>query len=141
LNHYQILGLEKNCSHHEIKTAFRALAKIYHPDKNESGKEFFEKLLIAYETLSNERKRKHYDLKLEYLAEQANGSKTTATSSLKKTKEWKFDDKELKRRQYYNEFIKQKNKQTQHVKEEEIHKTNYNEFKYFVFADYKIGTK
>ena len=52
-NYYEILGLQPGADSGEIKAAFRRLAKQYHPDKNPNGKDFFERLLTAYETLSD----------------------------------------------------------------------------------------
>ena len=51
INYYKILGLQSTATPLEIKTAFRQLAKLYHPDKNPAGKEQFTKVLVAYETL------------------------------------------------------------------------------------------
>ncbi|MGZ3920962.1 MAG: J domain-containing protein, partial [Bacteroidia bacterium] len=53
VNYYNILGLNPGASATEIKTAFRAMAKIFHPDKNPEGQEQFKKILRAYETLSD----------------------------------------------------------------------------------------
>ena len=61
--HYETLGLQKNASKDEIKTAYHKLAKIYHPDKNtgNDSKEKFQKIQEAYETLSDDEKRSQYD--------------------------------------------------------------------------------
>jgi curved DNA-binding protein CbpA len=67
-DYYYILGLSRNATNDEIKTAYRKLSIKFHPDKN-SGDKFFEErfkdILEAYETLSNDAKRKIYDNKLE----------------------------------------------------------------------------
>ena len=49
--HYDILGISVNATDEQIKSAFRRLAKLYHPDKNPNGKDQFEKILLAYEIL------------------------------------------------------------------------------------------
>ena len=50
---------------HEIKNAFRRLAKIYHPDKNTTDTtEDFRIINDAYETLNNDEKRTEYDRSL-----------------------------------------------------------------------------
>lgn len=62
---YEILGIERNASSREIKKAYRAKAKEYHPDLNPGDKEAeqqFKEVSLAYEVLSDDTKRKNYDL-------------------------------------------------------------------------------
>ncbi|TNM85338.1 hypothetical protein fugu_007609 [Takifugu bimaculatus] len=62
---YQILGVSRTASQKEIKKAYYQLAKKHHPDTNQddpNAKEKFAKLADAYEVLSDEVKRKQYDL-------------------------------------------------------------------------------
>jgi curved DNA-binding protein CbpA len=68
-NYYIILGVKNTASSEEIKQAFRKLAKQYHPDKNHgnnSAEEFFKEIQEAYAVLSDQEKRKKYDLKFVY---------------------------------------------------------------------------
>ncbi|KAA1106198.1 hypothetical protein PGT21_030839 [Puccinia graminis f. sp. tritici] len=60
---YSVLGVKKDASGSEIKKAYYALAKKYHPDINkESGaKERYQSVQEAYDTLSDEKKRAAYD--------------------------------------------------------------------------------
>lgn len=60
---YETLGVKRDATKHEIHKAFRQLAKKYHPDKNkeEGAQDEFIKIFKAYETLSDEKKRKEYD--------------------------------------------------------------------------------
>lgn len=127
-NYYDILGITATATASEIKSAFRALAKIYHPDINPAGQEDFKKILRAYETLINPHRKSSYDLKLQY--HQASAKNPYHS----KTKTWSFEEKELKRRQYYNEHIKkyEKIKKTKTVHAEL--KNNYNEYKYMLYA-------
>ena len=60
-NYYSILGVTPDSSEAEIKTAFRKLARKYHPDVNPDGAELFIDITEAYETLSNKKKKLHYD--------------------------------------------------------------------------------
>ncbi|CAL4122519.1 unnamed protein product [Meganyctiphanes norvegica] len=63
-DYYQILGVKKNAKERDIKKAFRKLAIQYHPDKNqeEGAKEKFVEAAQAYEVLSDEDKRREYDM-------------------------------------------------------------------------------
>lgn len=62
-DYYDILGVNKNASDAEIKSAFRKKAKEYHPDVNkEAGAaEKFKEISEAYGILSDPSKRKQYD--------------------------------------------------------------------------------
>lgn len=66
---YKTLGVNKKATKSEIKKAYRKLAMIYHPDKNteteEKKKEAekkFKEITEAYEILSDETKRRRYDM-------------------------------------------------------------------------------
>jgi len=63
-DYYQILGVSKNASAQEIKTAYRKLALQYHPDRNKGDKKAedkFKEVTKAYEVLGDEQKRQTYD--------------------------------------------------------------------------------
>jgi curved DNA-binding protein len=63
-DYYQTLGVGKNATEKEIKSAFRKLAQKYHPDKNPGDKaaeDKFKDLNEAYEVLSDPQKRAKYD--------------------------------------------------------------------------------
>lgn len=59
--YYEILGLEPECTIEQVKQNYKTLAKKHHPDKG-GDKETFQKIQEAYDVLSNEDKRKQYDL-------------------------------------------------------------------------------
>lgn len=62
-DYYEVLGVDKNASEAEIKSAFRKLAKKYHPDvsKEPDAAEKFKEAQEAYAVLSDQNKRSQYD--------------------------------------------------------------------------------
>jgi DnaJ-class molecular chaperone len=63
-DYYKILGVKKTASEKEIKSAFRKLARKYHPDVNpgdKSAEARFKEINEAHAVLSDPEKRKQYD--------------------------------------------------------------------------------
>jgi DnaJ-class molecular chaperone len=72
-NFYELLGLEPKASKEEIRTAYREIARIYHPDSNfydeilgdvqinALDEDVFKRITEAYNTLVNEQQRAVYD--------------------------------------------------------------------------------
>ena len=64
VDYYKILGISKKTTQKEIKTAYRKLARKYHPDLNPDNKESerkFKEINEANEVLSDPESRKKYD--------------------------------------------------------------------------------
>ncbi|HEX9061827.1 MAG TPA: DnaJ domain-containing protein [Clostridia bacterium] len=65
---YEIMCISRDASQEEIKKAYRKLAKKYHPDANPDDKnaeEKFKEINEAYATLSDEERKKAYDLRFD----------------------------------------------------------------------------
>jgi len=62
-DYYEILGVDRGASESQLKTAFRDLARQYHPDvsKEEEAEEKFKEINEAYAVLSDPQKRAAYD--------------------------------------------------------------------------------
>lgn len=69
-NYYDVLGVSTTASNEEIKKAYRSKVRLYHPDKAvqnnlpiEKAENAFKELQEAFEILSNEKERRHYDIR------------------------------------------------------------------------------
>ena len=63
-DYYQILGVDRKASKEEIKKVYRKLALQYHPDRNPgdtAAEDKFKEINEAYQVLSDDEKRAHYD--------------------------------------------------------------------------------
>lgn len=67
-DYYETLGIDRNAADDEIKKAFRKLARQYHPDlqhgeqPKKTAEEKFKEINEAYEVLSDQEKRRRYDM-------------------------------------------------------------------------------
>ena len=64
VDYYDVLGVSPQATSEEIKTAYRRLAREYHPDRNPDDPEAekrFREVAAAYEVLNDSQKRSHYD--------------------------------------------------------------------------------
>ena len=62
-DYYRILGVDRKADEKTIKSAYRKLARKYHPDvaKAKDAGERFKEISEAYEVLSDPEKRQRYD--------------------------------------------------------------------------------
>jgi len=69
-NYYDILGVKSDATFQQIKSVYRKLSMIYHPDQDSDGSlgidgdERFKEITEAYETLSNPDRRTRYDTEI-----------------------------------------------------------------------------
>jgi molecular chaperone DnaJ len=60
-DYYKVLGVQQTASDKEVTSAYRKLAKKYHPDANPGSEDRFKEISAAYDVLGDPPKRKEYD--------------------------------------------------------------------------------
>lgn len=119
-NYYEILGISVDAATDEIKSAYRKLARKYHPDINKSpdAVDRFKDITEAYNVLANEKDREQYNtLKGYFHSEKTNTSSKTAEDLYKK--------QQAKNKDYHSQFDNSTNKSgTKDEKKEEVKKNN-----------------
>jgi len=60
-SYFAILGISSGATGDEIRSAYRRLAKEFHPDRYEGGSERFRDIQEAYAVLGNSRRRREYE--------------------------------------------------------------------------------
>jgi curved DNA-binding protein CbpA len=98
INHYHTLGVPESASAETIKSAFKALAVQYHPDKHqgdEQMEEQFKTINAAYQILSDPYKKAQFDLQL-YHARMA-----YATEKTRRTQPYHYQTPHFRPRPYY----------------------------------------
>ena len=64
-DYYEILGITRQATDDDIKRAYRAQARRWHPDSNSGDPEAearFKEVSLAYETLRDPERRRRYDI-------------------------------------------------------------------------------
>lgn len=90
-NYYDLLKIERSATLYDIKKAFRREIAIYHPDNNSSpeAKNHFEKLVEAFDILSDDAKRYEYN---QILDDEA-ANKPVVIEQKQQYKEWQKEAK------------------------------------------------
>src|SRR2546430_17654939 len=68
-DYYKLLGIEREATLNEVRSSYKKLALIYHPDKNKNDKEAerkFKEILEAYEVLIDPTIKVDYDSEYDY---------------------------------------------------------------------------
>ena len=88
LTYYQVLQVDRNADRAVIDASYRRLARIYHPDYNDSAEalSMMQQLNVAYSTLRDPNERSAYDTQLALLNEHA--ARFTKSTDLFATNSW-----------------------------------------------------
>lgn len=110
IDYYELLGIKKEATEQEIKTAYRQMAKKYHPDlnKNEEENKIIVSLNEAKETLLDEEKRKKYDRLLEEIAHAKQASSNKEETYKAKKEEYKetYTETYITKWQFFINYLK-----------------------------------
>lgn len=79
VDYYKELGLHRYATSNDIRTAYKRLALIWHPDRNKAkdAEEKFKKIKHAYDVLIDENQRRDYDRQLNLCSEKKKKKRTT----------------------------------------------------------------
>ena len=111
-DYFKILGISRNATDKEIKSAFRKLARKFHPDlhpHDEIAESEFKEINEAYEILSDEDKKKSYEEYLSYWSKNNYGKSRdfAREKNDKRFDEYKnFDD--FHKKQHFSMIFKRK---------------------------------
>lgn len=119
-NYYDILGVTPDSDMCEIKSAYRTLARKYHPDMAQGNINKFKEINEAYETLSNERKRMQYNMLFGFYRTKSKPEDKTETSNNKFTEQPRAnsENKTSPKSEPKKEYKQESKKQTKSPKEE-----------------------
>jgi curved DNA-binding protein CbpA len=140
-NYYSVLGVDQNASEKEITKTFRAKARKLHPDKQpptasdaekKRACDAFKELVSAYEVLSDETKRKRYDLqfsdkKASQSSQPASQKSQGKHASQKGSTSFEAETAERKRREQWQQHYQQDDSDGETERERERRKTREQE--------------
>lgn len=128
-DYYKTLGVKKSADDKELKSAFKKLAKQYHPDAESGSEEKFKEISEAYEVLKDKSKRGKYDYLYNNMNKGANFSKDTRSQTFKQKKMYSdigyfndtdtFDDYLRKKQREFRENHNRSKGQDQNKREPE----------------------
>lgn len=133
-DYYKLLGLNKNATDKEIKTAYYKLAKQYHPDVNQGkNSELFKEITAAYDVLSDENKRRQYDNSRTFNFWDSSNRQTysnntnynySSSKSNQNYQNYQYDNFSKN----FNDFFKNWNKFYENKDNEDFYKKKYSDF-------------
>ena len=111
-NYYEILEVSKNASKEVIEKAYKALVKKYHPDlrageENEIEDERIREINEAYEVISDENKRKAYDLEMQNDAKETEDEDSNEENNNQKEKEVEEEINEKTKEEIKKQILKE----------------------------------
>lgn len=125
-DYYLVLDVSKNATLDEINMAFRRLSRKYHPDisADEMAEEKYQEITEAYEVLSDDKKRREYDLNYDYLKSKKD-SKEDYTSKNDSGKNYTDEDirrlRIIKIKEQVLEALKKAHKLLDEIKKLKVH--------------------
>ncbi len=131
-DYYAILGVSKTASVADIKTAFRTLAKLYHPDTNPTNPNaavLFSQILKAYNVLVNPNSRRRYDHSTQSNTYSSKNYTPKNTQQNRYKEQRNSSQEELKKRDYYKTHYKHAEKKAQQQSTQ-----TYSDYKYILYA-------
>lgn len=93
--HYDVLGIPKTASSEDVRKAWKRMTLRHHPDRPGGSVETSQAIQEAYHVLSDPKRRKDYDQRLQSSAEKARATPQSAESLAEEAEEDKVDDAEF----------------------------------------------
>ena len=134
-DYYAILGVKPSAAEQEIKSAYRKLAILFHPDKNpndRAAEEKFIKVKEAYEILIDPVKRKKYDSGIHYHQSYFKNSSHPRRPTKGNQKTYTYTEQEFRQRQAFARSYRDFKKNKETVQSETI--PPYSDFKYIMIS-------